>query len=116
MRRFFAQFDNVLIGFLIVSAIVAFALNHVLDASVIMAVVIINATVGFGQEGRAERALEAIRDMILPRTTRCAMATGSASMQPIWCRAMWFCWNPAIRCPPICGYCGRAGLGSTNRC
>ncbi len=69
LRRFLAQFNNVLIGFLIVSSMVAFALNHVLDASVILAVVIINATVGFVQEGRAERALEAIRDMILPRAT-----------------------------------------------
>ena len=42
-------------------------LGHWTDTAVIMAVVVINAVVGFVQEGRAERALDAIRGMILPQ-------------------------------------------------
>src|SRR5690606_29026949 len=39
---------------------------HLVDAMVIMAVVIVNAIVGFLQEGKAEQALSAIRDLISP--------------------------------------------------
>ncbi len=64
--RFLAQFNNVLIYFLLAASIAAFALNHVIDGAVIVAVVVINAVIGFVQEGKAERALDAIRDMIAP--------------------------------------------------
>jgi magnesium-transporting ATPase (P-type) len=66
LRRFLAQFNNVLIYFLLVAAIAASLLGHVVDAAVIVAVVLVNAFVGFIQEGRAERALDAIRNMIAP--------------------------------------------------
>ena len=64
--RFLAQFNNVLIYFLLVAAIAAAVLGHVIDAAVIAAVVIVNAIVGFIQEGKAEKALNAIRSMIAP--------------------------------------------------
>ncbi len=65
-QRFFAQFNNVLIYFLLIAATAAFVLGHHIDGGVIVAVVIVNAIVGFIQEGRAEQALNAIRDMIAP--------------------------------------------------
>ena len=46
---------------LLASAAVTVALRHALDAVVILAVVLINAAIGFIQEGRAEKSLEAIR-------------------------------------------------------
>jgi len=64
--RFLGQFANVLIYVLLGSAVVAALLGEVTDAAVILAVVIANAVIGFVQEGRAERALDAIRDMITP--------------------------------------------------
>ncbi len=64
--RFFAQFNSALIYFLIAAAAGAALLAHVVDAIVIMVVVIVNAVVGFLQEGKAERALNAIRDLISP--------------------------------------------------
>ena len=54
--RFLAHFHNVLIYVLIGSAIVTAALQHWVDTGVIMAVVLVNAVIGFLQEGRAERA------------------------------------------------------------
>jgi magnesium-transporting ATPase (P-type) len=62
--RVFAQFNNLLIYVLLASALVTVLLRHALDAVVILAVVLINATIGFIQEGRAEKALEAIRAML----------------------------------------------------
>lgn len=64
--RFLAQFNNALIYFLLASAVAALALGHTIDAVVIVAVVLINAVVGFVQEGKAEQALNAIRDMVAP--------------------------------------------------
>nr|WP_255683961.1 MULTISPECIES: cation-transporting P-type ATPase [unclassified Xanthobacter] len=64
--RFLAQFNNALIYFLLASAVAALALGHTIDAVVIVAVVSVNAVVGFIQEGKAEQALSAIRDLIAP--------------------------------------------------
>ena len=62
--RFFSQFHNVLIYVLLVAAGVTALLGHWIDTGVIPAVVIINAFIGFFQEGKAEKALEAIRQML----------------------------------------------------
>ena len=62
--RVFAQFNNLLICVLLASAVVTILLRHALDAVVILAVVIINAAIGFIQEGRAEKSLEVIRAML----------------------------------------------------
>ncbi len=67
--RFLAQFNNMLIWFLLAAAAAAGFLGHFVDAGVIVAVVVINAIVGFLQEGKAEQALAAIRDMIAPHAT-----------------------------------------------
>ncbi|MEX2382656.1 MAG: cation-transporting P-type ATPase [Opitutales bacterium] len=64
LKRFFRQFHNVLIYVLIVAAGVTMILEHWLDAGVILGVVVINALIGFIQEGKAERALDAIREML----------------------------------------------------
>ncbi len=62
--RVFAQFNNLLIYVLLASALVTILLRHALDAVIILAVVLINAAIGFIQEGRAEKSLEAIRAML----------------------------------------------------
>jgi calcium-translocating P-type ATPase len=64
LRRFLAQFHDVLIYVLIVSAAITVALGHWVDAGVIAGVIVINAIVGFIQEGKAEEALDAIRKML----------------------------------------------------
>ncbi len=67
LRRFLAQFNNVLIFVLIGAAIVTGALQHWIDTGVILAVVLANAVIGFLQEGKAETAMAAIRQMLAPR-------------------------------------------------
>ena len=64
--RFFYQFHNVLIYVLIAASAVTAMLGHWVDASVILGVVLINAVIGFVQEGKAENALRAIRQMLSP--------------------------------------------------
>ena len=65
--RFLLQFHNVLIYVLIGSAAITAFLGHWIDTGVILAVVIANAAIGFIQEGKAEKAMDAIRHMLAPR-------------------------------------------------
>jgi len=67
--RFLLQFHNLLIYVLIAAGALAAAIGHLTDAAVIFAVVLLNAIIGFVQEGRAEHALEAIRSMIDPQAS-----------------------------------------------
>jgi len=66
LARFARQFKNVLIYALLAAAALAAAIGHELDALVILAVVIVNAAIGFVQEGRAESALAALSQMLEP--------------------------------------------------
>ncbi|BBK44749.1 cation-transporting P-type ATPase [Allostella vacuolata] len=66
LARLLAQFNNALIHVLLGAGILAAAIGHLTDALVILAVVLVNALIGLVQEGRAERALDAIRSMIDP--------------------------------------------------
>jgi len=69
LERFLLQFHNVLIYVLLAAAAVTALLGHWVDTGVIVGVVLINAVVGFIQEGRAEQALAAIRRMLSLRAT-----------------------------------------------
>ncbi|MGB5443865.1 MAG: HAD-IC family P-type ATPase [Psychromonas sp.] len=62
-KRFLDQIHNVLIYVLLGSALISVLLQHYVDSSVIFAVVLVNAIVGFIQEGKAEDALRAIISM-----------------------------------------------------
>ena len=64
--RFVRHFHDVLIYVLLGAAVLTAVLQHWADTIVILLVVVINALVGFLQEGRAERALEGIRQMLSP--------------------------------------------------
>lgn len=64
LMRLLAQFHNVLIYVLLGAAIVTALLGHSIDSGVIIAVVLINSLVGFIQEGKAEKAIDAVRNML----------------------------------------------------
>jgi magnesium-transporting ATPase (P-type) len=64
LARFLRQFKSILIYILLAAALIAALLGELIDMGVILAVVLIIAVIGYIQEGRAERALEAIRRML----------------------------------------------------
>lgn len=66
LLRFLSQFNNVLIHVLLVAALITLLLGQWIDSAVIAGVVVINAFIGFLQEGKAESALEKIHGMLSP--------------------------------------------------
>ncbi len=69
LLRFLGHFHNVLIYVLLGSALVTAILQHWVDTAVILAVVVVNATISYIQEGRAEQAMEAIKGILAPRSS-----------------------------------------------
>ena len=58
------QLTDFMIVVLIVVAIVSGILGEVIDALIILAIIILNATVGFFQEYRSEKIMEALKNMV----------------------------------------------------
>jgi Ca2+-transporting ATPase len=68
-RLLLEQFKNVLILILLVAVGLSIVLGHATEAIVIAAIVLLAALLGFMQEFRAERAIEALRRMTAPTAT-----------------------------------------------
>jgi magnesium-transporting ATPase (P-type) len=64
LLRLLLQFHHPLIYVLLVAAAVTYVVGEPVDASVIVGVVLANAAIGFVQEARAERALDALAAMM----------------------------------------------------
>ena len=66
LARLLRQFNNLLLYVLMAAAVVTAFMGHLVDTAVIAAVVLINALIGFVQEGKAEKSLDAIRRLLAP--------------------------------------------------
>src|SRR5579871_3919463 len=64
LMRFLMQFKNVLVYVLLAAGFIKLMMGLWLDASIILGVVVINGLLGFIQEGRAEKSLDSIRNML----------------------------------------------------
>lgn len=101
--RFLLQFHNVLIYVLLGAAAVTAALGHGVDTAVILGVVLINALIGFLQEGKAEKSLDAIRNMLSLHAMVLRDGRRSEIAAEDSCPAISSCSLRGTRCLPTCG-------------
>jgi Ca2+-transporting ATPase len=66
LKIFFKQFKNLLLAILLVATGISVVLGEVLDALVIFVIVVFVVILGFAQEYRAERTLEALKRLLSP--------------------------------------------------
>ncbi len=64
LLRLLRQFHNVLLYMMLFASLVTALLGFWVDSAVILLAVVVNALIGFVQEGKAANALDAIRDML----------------------------------------------------
>ncbi|HRD34613.1 MAG TPA: cation-transporting P-type ATPase [Rhodocyclaceae bacterium] len=69
LLRLLAQFHNILLYVMMGAAFITAILGHWVDTGVLLMAVVVNAIIGFIQEGKAESALDAIRAMLSPHAT-----------------------------------------------
>lgn len=67
--KFLKQFQDFMIIVLMASAVISGVMGDITDTVIILVIVFLNATIGFVQEYRAEKAVEALRNMAAPNAT-----------------------------------------------
>src|SRR3989344_1071399 len=68
LQLFISQFTDPIMLILIVATIISFFLKEVLDALVILAILLLNALLGFFQEYKAEKSIELLQKLSVPKT------------------------------------------------
>ena len=67
LQIFFDQFKDIFVAMLLFAIVVSVAIDRLDDAAIVGAIVFLNAVVGFIQEYRSEKAMEAMKQLTAPK-------------------------------------------------
>lgn len=113
--RLLSQFMDPLIYVLAAAGVISVFLGEIGDACIIAAVAALNGAVGMIQEGKAKRALDALKKMTrlkaVVRRDQTDQEIDAAELVP----GDLVCWTPGGRCRRISGFYGRKVCGQRNR-
>ena len=98
-----AQFKDFMILVLIAAALVSGIVGDAEDTIVILAIVLLNAAIGFIQDFRAERAMAALKRLAALRPIVVRAGRRQTIAAPRSFPATSCCWRRAARFLPICG-------------
>ena len=78
LQIFLRQFKDIFVIMLLVATAISFLIGETVDAITIAVIVILNSVVGFVQEYRSEKAMEAMKKLTAPKAR--VMRDGSETM------------------------------------
>jgi len=67
LELFFAQINDVMIYILLIAALISGAIGEISDSIIILIVILVNALIGLIQESKAEKALDALKQLSTPK-------------------------------------------------
>ncbi len=68
-KKLLKEFSDLMVVILIFASLLSFFLGEKIDGSIILAIVFLNAGIGFFQEWKSEKTLEALQKMVSPEAT-----------------------------------------------
>jgi len=80
LQIFLGQFKDIFVIMLLIATAISFLIGETVDAATIAAIVILNSVVGFIQEYRSEKAMEAMKKMTAPKAR--VLRDGGEAMIP----------------------------------
>lgn len=113
---FFSQFKDVMILILAAATLISVLMGQGAEAVTIIAIVLLNAVMGFLQEYRTEQTLEALKELSAPTArVRRDGAQKTVSARTV-VRATCFFWRRATKLPQMQGCKARWPCSATRPC
>lgn len=110
LQRFLDQFKDVMILILLLAAAVSFVVAcfghdpmEFFEPVLILLIVVLNALLGMMQESKAEKAMDALKNMSAPTPGCSGMGRSRSSTPPSWCPVTSSAWRPGTSSPPTPG-------------